>query len=191
MAFVKKTWKDRLTEFAGRRQLTRVSGDPNGTMVVDVTRAEGTVSQAGDAFSSANMNDLEQRIADEFTQLYSEIPNIPQMTPVNVNKSFTSSTSFAYTGISVKIPEKSYYIVTFSFGYSTNAPTSVSISNSTAHPSAGGYPQINGNGSTGLSITCSGYTETDLNLYGWAAYNGAHAQNGTIRGFYLSLTEKQ
>lgn len=66
MAFVKKTWKDRLVEFAGRRQLKRISGDANGTMVVDVARAEGTVSQAGDTFSAANMNDLEQRIGDGF-----------------------------------------------------------------------------------------------------------------------------
>ena len=69
MAFKKKTWKDRLVEFAGRRQITRVSGAPNGTMVVDVTRAEGTVSQAGDAFSAANMNDLEQRSANEFGEI--------------------------------------------------------------------------------------------------------------------------
>ncbi|MCM1254347.1 MAG: hypothetical protein NC321_16130, partial [Clostridium sp.] len=48
--------------------MKRVSGDANGTMIVDVTRAEGTVSQAGDAFSAVNMNDLEQRIVDAFTE---------------------------------------------------------------------------------------------------------------------------
>lgn len=68
MAFAKKTWKDRLVEFAGRRNLTRVAGSVDGTLVVDVSRNEGTVSQAGDAFSAANMNDLEQRIADEFSE---------------------------------------------------------------------------------------------------------------------------
>lgn len=69
MAFVKKTWKDRLVEFPGRRLLKRISGSADSQMVVDVTRNEGTVSQGGDAFSAANMNDLEQRIADEFDEV--------------------------------------------------------------------------------------------------------------------------
>ncbi len=62
MGFARKTWKDRMVEFAGRRSLTKVSGSADGTMIVDVARSEGNVSQAGDAFSAENMNDLEQRI---------------------------------------------------------------------------------------------------------------------------------
>lgn len=71
MAFNKKTWKDRLVEFAGRRTLSNVSTGED--MVVDVTRNEGNVLQTGDAFSAANMNDLEQRIADEFTTLNNDL----------------------------------------------------------------------------------------------------------------------
>ena len=66
MAFIKKEWKNRLVEFAGRRKLTRVAGSIDNQIVVDVTREEGTVSQQGDAFSEENMNDLEQRIEDGF-----------------------------------------------------------------------------------------------------------------------------
>lgn len=65
--FSKKTWKDRLVEYAGRRKITNVS-----TMVaqiVDVERAEGIVSEEGNALSAANMNDLEQRVADGFTSV--------------------------------------------------------------------------------------------------------------------------
>ncbi len=62
MAYVKKEWKDRLSEFAGRRRL--VNADTGEETIVDVTRDEGLVSQAGDAFSAANMNDLEKRIED-------------------------------------------------------------------------------------------------------------------------------
>lgn len=64
MGFVKKEWKDRLAEFAGRRRLTDVTTGVE--TVVDVERDEGLVSQAGDAFSAANMNGLEQRIYDAF-----------------------------------------------------------------------------------------------------------------------------
>ncbi len=64
MVFEKKEWEDRHVEFAGRRTLTDVS---TGEMKkVDVARAEGNIFQVGDAFSAANMNDLEQRIADTF-----------------------------------------------------------------------------------------------------------------------------
>lgn len=64
MAFEKKEWKDRLVEFAGRRKLSNTS--TGESTVVDVERAEGQVSQAGDAFSAANMNDLETRIEGGF-----------------------------------------------------------------------------------------------------------------------------
>ena len=63
MAFEQKTWTDRLTEYPTRRKLTKTDGT---TEIVDVARLEGTISQEGDAFSAENMNDLEQRIADEF-----------------------------------------------------------------------------------------------------------------------------
>lgn len=64
MAFVTKTWKDRLVEYAGRRKLKNVATGEE--VLMDVSRSEGTVSQAGDAFSAANMNNLEQRIKKEF-----------------------------------------------------------------------------------------------------------------------------
>lgn len=64
--FAKKEWKNRLAEFAGRRTLTDVA--TGASQVVDVARSEGTISQEGDAFSAANMNEFEQRILEGFTQ---------------------------------------------------------------------------------------------------------------------------
>ncbi len=69
MAFVTKTWKDRMVEFAGRRKLKNVS--TNEAVLYDVSRSEGTVMQAGDSFSATNMNDLEQRIKTEFDNVNS------------------------------------------------------------------------------------------------------------------------
>lgn len=69
MAFLKKTWKDTIAEYPNRRVLTNVStGD---TSTVTVTRSIGTVSQEGDAWNAENMNDLEDRIGNEFTQINS------------------------------------------------------------------------------------------------------------------------
>lgn len=58
--FTKKTWKDRMSEYPTRRKLTRENGT---TELVTVARSEGTISQEGDAFSAANMNNLESRIS--------------------------------------------------------------------------------------------------------------------------------
>lgn len=63
MAFVKKTWKDRIVQYANRRLLTKSGGEVEQ---VTVTRDEGTISEAGDQFNASNMNDLEQRVKDGF-----------------------------------------------------------------------------------------------------------------------------
>ena len=56
-----------MVEYAGRRKLTNVS--TKQAVIYDVERSEGTVSKEGDAFSSQNMNDLEQRVADGFSEV--------------------------------------------------------------------------------------------------------------------------
>ena len=67
MAFVTKTWVDRISEHPNRRLLS-----PTGTTnTYDVTRAEGTVTRDGDAFSAANMNNLESRILNGFEEAVS------------------------------------------------------------------------------------------------------------------------
>ena len=58
MGFVKKTWTNRISEYPNRRTIN----DGYVTKVVTVGRDEGTVTQAGDAFTAENMNDLETRI---------------------------------------------------------------------------------------------------------------------------------
>lgn len=75
MAFVTKTWKDRLVEYAGRRRLKNVATGEE--ILMDVSRSEGTVNQAGDAFSAANMNNLEQRIKTEFDSVNSSLVDQP------------------------------------------------------------------------------------------------------------------
>ena len=80
MAFVTKTWKDRMVEFAGRRKLKNVS--TNESVLYDVSRSEGTVMQAGDSFSATNMNDLEQRIKTEFDNVNSSLMDLGGFKPV-------------------------------------------------------------------------------------------------------------
>lgn len=132
MAFVTKTWKDRLVEFAGRRKLKNVA--TGAEMIVDVSRNEGTVSQAGDAFSAANMNNLEQRIKNEFDALGN-----------SVNQCFTSVSS-GKTLVAAAITDK---------GVSTAATATYQVmaNNIRSIPVGGG----------GAKLTFSGSGRVDIN----------------------------
>ena len=91
MAFVTKTWKDRLVEYAGRRKLKNVATGEE--ILMDVSRSEGTVNQAGDAFSAANMNNLEQRIKTEFDSVNSSLEK---------DKRYTLNITLAHSNGSLK-----------------------------------------------------------------------------------------
>ncbi len=58
MAFVKRTWKDKISQFPNRRTIN----DGFVTKQVTVGRDEGNITEAGDPFNASNMNDLEDRI---------------------------------------------------------------------------------------------------------------------------------
>lgn len=62
MAFIKKLWKDRISEFPNRRTIN----DGHTVKQATIGRDEGIVTEEGDDFSAQNMNDLEQRIEDCF-----------------------------------------------------------------------------------------------------------------------------
>lgn len=66
MGFIKKIWKDRISEFPTRRSLTKTDGTSE---LVTVARSEGMISEEGDAFSAENMNDFENRVANGFNEL--------------------------------------------------------------------------------------------------------------------------
>lgn len=72
MGFTKKTWKNRIAEYINRRLLTMEDGSTN---LVTVARDEGTISQEGDAFNAANMNDLEDRIEEGFDEIKQSLTN--------------------------------------------------------------------------------------------------------------------
>jgi hypothetical protein len=78
-----KNWKNRDVEFPGRRTLTdTISGT---SQTVDVTRSEGTVTEAGDAFDASTMNDLEGRIGAGFTLVEADKLKKPTNSPAEGN----------------------------------------------------------------------------------------------------------
>lgn len=61
--YERKTWKNRETEFPGRRRMTAVDGQE---AVYDISREEGLVLEEGDAFDADTMNNMEQRVKEGF-----------------------------------------------------------------------------------------------------------------------------
>lgn len=76
MGFTKKIWKNRIAEYINRRRLTMEDGS---TSLVTVARDEGTISQEGDAFNAANMNNLEDRIAAGFEEINRSLTGLQQI----------------------------------------------------------------------------------------------------------------
>jgi len=94
MAFVKKTWKDRIAEFATRRLLTKADGS---TELVSVSREEGEISEEGDAFSAENMNNLEERIEQEFVNVNNSLANLVPFSGIDTSKKLKYITSGSWT----------------------------------------------------------------------------------------------
>ena len=92
MAFSKKTWLDRIAEYPTRRRLKKSDGTDE---IVSVSREEGAISQEGDAFSAANMNDLEDRVASEFNSLNLKMDSAN----TNISKKQDSSTAINTSNI--------------------------------------------------------------------------------------------
>lgn len=94
MAFSKKTWQNRVSEYANRRRLIDSS---NNESVVTVQRYEGTVTQEGDAFNAANMNDLEDRIDTAISDAEAAAGTVRSVR-VQATAPVTSSVNTAQTG---------------------------------------------------------------------------------------------
>jgi len=77
MSYNKKTWKNRNSEHPYRRTLTDTTSGTSQT--VDVIRAEGEITTEGDAFDANTMNNMEGRIADEFSLLNQKVGDLTQL----------------------------------------------------------------------------------------------------------------
>ena len=124
--FTKKEWKNRLAEFAGRRTLTDVA--TGASQVVDVARNEGTISQEGDAFSAANMNEFEQRILEGFTQAEKATTELNQKIgadPVLIKTITSFSDTFKTIGVDWTQYKKLYFMTKMDYLPTTDAGNTI------------------------------------------------------------------
>lgn len=120
MGFIKKIWKDRISEFPTRRSLTKTDGTSE---LVTVSRSEGMISEEGDAFSAENMNDFENRVANGFSELTEKMGSVLLWENQNPSTNFaaqkiTLDLSKYETVIIVHMPSISYptvYMTQMSF----------------------------------------------------------------------------
>ena len=92
MGFTKKTWKNRIAEYINRRLITMEDGSTN---LVTVARDEGTISQEGDAFNAANMNDLEDRIEAGFADVSQSLTTVNNSKRTYINLALPNVTADA------------------------------------------------------------------------------------------------
>lgn len=117
MGFVKKTWKNRISEYINRYRMTVEGTDTSKNVLLDLN--DGVVSETGDTFDATTMNDLEQRIEDGFN-------SIPEPSEEKKTGTLeTGETTIAFTFTQQTIGENTL-VFPFSETYGVS-PTDVSI----------------------------------------------------------------
>lgn len=114
MSYEKKEWKDRIAEYPTRRQLEKSDGSSE---LVTVSRAEGNISQEGDAFSAENMNALEKRISNGFEEVNAKITNKVLWVNDNPSSAFPIQT--------ITLNSDDYDVLDIYYRDSANSPTTV------------------------------------------------------------------
>jgi len=104
--------------------------------------------------------------------------------PVQVfaSNTFTSSTTFAYTGVSITIPANSFYSLKFRADYNNARPTEIGVSTSSST-----YTEVVSSlvGHHDAIISLNGSTSSATSFYVWATYPSANNNRATIEGFYM------
>lgn len=125
MGFTKKTWKNRIAEYINRRRLTMEDGSTN---LVTVARDEGTISQEGDAFNAANMNDLEDRIEAGFDEVNQSLSNLTKLGEFKILAESNSESENNLVELSDSLSNYSLIFLTF------ESPTDNTLNAISAYP---------------------------------------------------------
>lgn len=148
MAFNKRTWIDRDSEYPDRRRITSVDNEED-TKVVSVEREEGVIFVPGDKLDSTALNDLENRISEMDSVATSAITSaqttansrIPLSGSTAITGTLRPSTNAAVDLGSTSVRWRSIYAsnmvaTTFTGNLSGNATTATSATRATTATSA-------------------------------------------------------
>lgn len=97
---------------------------------------------------------------------------------------FVGQTTAFYTGVSVTIPAKSFYVLSGSANWSNTAPQWVGIASSDTINTS---QYAEGQRSESIATcTIAGYVENETNFYLWAKYPNTTENEGNFAGFYVT-----
>lgn len=97
---------------------------------------------------------------------------------------FVGQTTAFYTGVSVTIPVKSFYVLSGSANWSNTAPQWVGIASSDTINTS---QYAEGQRSESIATcTIAGYVENETNFYLWAKYPNTTENEGNFAGFYVT-----
>ena len=140
--------------------------------------------------TNSNIENLSSMIAgntSSIENIQNKVDNINNYNFVQIykNDTFTSSTSFTYTGSNITIPANSYFTITATFWYVNGQPVNAALMGSSTST---GSPYCTAESSNNLvSCTYSGYTTSSVRtLHAWAKYDRANTTNAVrYEGFYI------
>lgn len=102
---------------------------------------------------------------------------------------FAGQTTAFYTGVSITIPAKSFYVLSGSANWSSTAPQWVGIaSNDTINTSQYAEGQRSESIAT---CTIAGYVEKETTFYLWAKYPNTTENEGYFAGFYVTQEDSK
>lgn len=136
MAYTKKTWKDRISQYINRRKITDIN--TGTTQTVTVARDEGNVTEDGDTFTAANMNDLEDRIDNGFDDVDTLLQSVFK-TSADIVGSTVSISAGGWGDSEITIPAVADYTPIAFIKIETNSPTNHMIA---AFDVAGAPPRV-------------------------------------------------
>lgn len=166
MAFVKKTWVDRVVQYPNRRNIN----DGYTTKTVTVSRNEGNVTVEGTPLNADSFNDLENRIlaacggggggGGGFSGDYEDLYNRPQINGVTLtgNKT-TADLHISYNDLD-DLPDIPVMSAIFNAVYPVGT-IYTSVSNANPGTIFGGTWEAFGSGKTLVGVDTS---DTDFNL---------------------------
>ena len=107
--------------------------------------------------------------------------NVSLMKKVSATGAFTSSTSQAYTGVSITIPKCRFFILFVKADFAYSAPEVVSIC-----PNSSSYSELvsNARGEHNATVILVGSTNAETTYYVWARYKSAARNEASATAYY-------
>ena len=168
--------------------------DPDESYVVNDYFIQGNkFRKVTTAFGPGEYDDSKTEMTTVAAELKSQNSKIEGINSsfhvISKSGKFAGQTTAFYTGVSITIPAKSFYVLSGSANWSSTAPQWVGIaSNDTINTSQYAEGQRSESIAT---CTIAGYVEKETTFYLWAKYPNTTENEGYFAGFYVTQEDSK